>query len=222
MAWASPIRVKPDGDRKITTLLRSSPRSWLRDSRDIMPSVDDGGRSNLRPPSADDDASGLAPITTSHALGVVAQGRFESYFAQQEIPRDATAADAGASPPQARVSGAPIEHSAESARLVLFSSNDFLDDQVLSSIVAASGTQYLGPLELFMNTLDWALQDEQLLEIRSRAHFNRTLPPMERQAQLVLEYFNYGLALLWLLVLGLISWLQLILRRRHYAKGLAL
>jgi ABC-2 type transport system permease protein len=95
-----------------------------------------------------------------------------------------------------------------------------MDDQVLASVVRASGTQYFSPLELFMNTLDWALQDEQLLGIRERAHFNRTLPPMERQAQLGIEYFNYGFALLWLLLLALINWLQLVLRRRRFARGL--
>lgn len=73
-----------------------------------------------------------------------------------------------------------------------------------------------------MNTLDWALQDDQLLEIRSRAHFNRTLPPMERRAQMLIEYFNYGLALLWLLVLALGSWLLSVIHRRRYIKGLSL
>ena len=76
-----------------------------------------------------------------------------------------------------------IERSSESARIVLFASNDFLDDQVLNASVTASGTQYLGPLELFTNTLDWALNDDQRVQIRSRAHFNRSLPPMERKAQ---------------------------------------
>ena len=115
-----------------------------------------------------------------------------------------------------------LKRAPESARIVLYASNDFMADQSLNSIVAASGTQYLGPLELFMNTLDWALQDEQLLESRSRAHFNRTLPPMERRMQLLLEYFNYGLALLLLLLLALASWLHMILRRRHYTRGLSL
>ena len=97
-----------------------------------------------------------------------------------------------------------------------------MDDKILNAQVTATGTQYLGPLELFMNTLDWALQDDQLLEIRSRAHFNRTLPPMERKAQALIEYFNYGLAVLWLLLLAGTHWLRKLLRRRRYAKGLAL
>ena len=220
MAWASPIRVTQGNDRQVTALLRSSQKSWLRKSLDVMPRVDDGGRSNLRPPASGDDV--LAPITTTHKLGVIVQGRFDSYFAHENARPAASAHDAGVETHAGEASTALLEHSTESARIVLFASNDFLDDQVLSSIVSASGTQYLGPLELFMNTLDWALQDDQLLDILSRAHFNRTLPPMERQAQLVLEYLNYGLALLWLVVLALGSWLRLILRRRRYARELAL
>ena len=38
---------------------------------------------------------------------------------------------------------------------------------------------------LLVNTLDWSLQDERLLEIRSRGHFNRTLPSMQREGQAV-------------------------------------
>ena len=116
----------------------------------------------------------------------------------------------------------PVSTAPQSARIVLYSSNDFMDDQILKAAVAATGTQYLGPIELFMNTLDWALQDDQLLEIRSRAHFNRTLPPMQRQAQAIVEYLNYGLAILWIALLGLVHWLRKILRRRRYAGRLKL
>ena len=97
-----------------------------------------------------------------------------------------------------------------------------MDDQILKGQVMASGTQYLGPVELLLNTLDWALQDDELLKIRSRAHFNRTLPPMERQGQAVIEYLNYGLALLWLALLAIIHWLRKLLRRRRYASRLGL
>jgi len=110
----------------------------------------------------------------------------------------------------------------ESARIILYSSNDFMDDQVLNGVVAAAGNQYLGPIELLMNTLDWALQDDQLLKVRSRAHFNRTLPPMERKAQAIIEYLNYGLAVLWVALLGLVHWLRKISRRRRYARELGL
>jgi ABC-2 type transport system permease protein len=61
-----------------------------------------------------------------------------------------------------------------------------------------------------------------LLKIRSRAHYNRTLPPMERQGQAIIEYLNYGFALLWLGLLASVHWLRKKLRRRRYAAGLQL
>jgi ABC-2 type transport system permease protein len=233
MAWASPITVKHAHGRRASVLLKSSADSWLSDRRNVMPSLDAGGGSDFTLPGTDEEAAAApgtvsptapkaAPRTASHKLGVIVKGRFDSFFAGRESPPRLAARDAGLIPDSAaRVTGL-YERSPESARIVLYASNDFMDDRVLNSIVAASGTQYLGPLELFMNTLDWALQDEQLLDIRSRAHFNRTLPPMERKVQLMIEYLNYSFALLWLLLIALVGWLQSMLRRRHFARGLSL
>jgi len=220
MAWASPVAVAPGKGRRAAVLLASSGDSWTSASMDVMPRVDSNGVSNLHPPAAGAGEAETSPRTHSHNLGVALQGRFDSFFAGQDAPVVTAPADT-ATPAATRVPGV-LERSPESARLVVFSSNDFMDDQVLSSIVRASGTQYLSPLELFMNTLDWALQDEQLLGIRSRAHFNRTLPPMERRAQLGIEYFNYALALAWLLLLALVYKLRDFLRRRQFTRGLKL
>jgi ABC-2 type transport system permease protein len=44
--------------------------------------------------------------------------------------------------------------------------------------------------------VDWALEDSALMSIRSRAHFNRTLPPLEQAVQAQIEYGNYAIALL--------------------------
>ena len=105
---------------------------------------------------------------------------------------------------------------------MVFASNDFLDDQILAAVVAASGTQYLGPLELLVNTLDWALQNDKLLQIRSRGHFNRTLPPMPEDGQAILEYANYAMAIILLGLIATIHWLQIRNRRRFYANRLSL
>jgi ABC-2 type transport system permease protein len=210
MAWASPLRVTARNGRRVTTLLKSSTDSWLSDATDIMPSLDEDGLSSFQPGTDADSAAG------AQQLGVALEGRFDSYFVGRDHPLHA----AGAAPGTDITS--LIEHSAESARLVLFASNDFMDDQILSTQVMATGTQYLGPLELFMNTLDWSLRDDQLLDIRSHAHFNRTLPPMERQAQVLIEYFNYGLAILWLVLLALLHQLMKWRQRRRYTRELSL
>jgi ABC-2 type transport system permease protein len=89
-----------------------------------------------------------------------------------------------------------IDRSPESARLIIFGSNSFLADQVLRLIGSAEGVIYNNTTQLVTNIVDWTLEDQTLLSIRSRAHFNRTLPPMEDAEQLVLEVLNYGLAVL--------------------------
>jgi ABC-2 type transport system permease protein len=181
---------------------------------EIMPSLGPDGLSSFRPEKTGKNA------TAEEDLGLIVQGPFNSFFAGKSHPLNNTEQD-----PQMYTGPgitSLVQHSPESARIVLYASNDFMDDQILNAEVTASGTQYLGPLELFMNTLDWALQDDQLLQIRSRAHFNRTLPPMERHAQVLIEYFNYGLAVLWLVLLAGAHRLRKIMRRRRYAKGLAL
>ena len=198
MAWSSPIDITPRSGQQLATLLTSSPKSWLSESMNIMPGA----------ATAADETE-----KRSYKLGVALQGRFESFFSEGPHPL----ADDGP-----RSDGMSLlTRSPESARIVLFSSNDFLDDQVLGGQVMASGTQYLGPVELLLNTLDWALQDDELTQIRSRAHFNRTLPPMERRGQAIIEYLNYGVALLWLMLLLLVHWLRSLLRKRRYAAGLA-
>ncbi|MEH6633919.1 MAG: Gldg family protein [Halioglobus sp.] len=211
MAWASPITIGRDNANRITELLESSALSWRSNGMDVMPSMGPDGLSSFRPQNTSQQAE---------TLGIVVQGRFKSFFTDSAHPLNNIDEDT----PMYSGPGVTslVQHSPESARIVLFASNDFMDDQILNAQVTAAGTQYLGPLELFLNTLDWSLQDDQLLEIRSRAHFNRTLPPMERKAQIIIEYINYALAILWLLLLAGAHGLRKRLRRRKYAKGLAL
>ena len=49
------------------------------------------------------------------------------------------------------------------------------------------------------NAIDWSLSDRDLLSIRGRGHFARTLLPMSKEERMIWEYGNYGLAGLGLL-----------------------
>ena len=97
-----------------------------------------------------------------------------------------------------------IERSPESARLILFASNTFLTDSALDLASTGLRMRYLNSVQLVENAVDWSLEDRDLLSIRGRAHFSRTLPPLNRTAQLFWEYLNYGLALFGLLLVWLI------------------
>lgn len=196
MAWASPIIVEQEKQqsRQVTELLRSSPNAWLSSSTEVMPRIDGGAMSRYVPEGEQ----------KSHLLGVVSAGRFDSYFAgkaspllnQAEVKEGEDAAETAPT-----VSGV-IERSPESARIILFSSNEFLTDQLLQMASAAGGGDYLNSLQLMANAVDWALEDAGLLSIRSRGNFNRTLPTLEHSTQLFWEYLNYGLALLALLIVA--------------------
>ena len=224
VSWASPIAVDEEksAGRTITPLLHSSPDAWLSSSTDVMPRLVNGSVSAFQPQGE----------RGQRLLGVISAGRFDSYFADKPSPlmsEEQTAADEGAATgadaeetaAQLDALPAQISRSPESARIILFSSNDFLRDQVIGMAGSAVGSEYLNTLQLAANSVDWALEDSGLMAIRSRSHFNRTLPPMEHGAQLFWEYLNYVCALLALGLVALIQHLRKRARQRRYRQLLA-
>ncbi|MDX2464584.1 MAG: Gldg family protein [Porticoccus sp.] len=205
MTWSSPISIDPEknSNRTVTELLRSSDKSWLSDNTEIMPEIDDQGMTSFRQEGK----------LGSHLLGVISEGEFTSYFAGKASPLNTE--DANDSPSNV------IEKSPTSAQIILFSSNDFLRDQTLTIANSAVGSEYRGSLELIANTVDWALEDAGLLSIRSRGHFNRTLPPMEHDTQLFWEYLNYGLIIAALIIIALIRRIRQKSRQQRYLTQLA-
>ena len=208
LSWASPLTIDKaaNSEREVIRLLQSSPQAWTSTSMDILPRVTDTGLTSWQPEGPQGE----------QLLGVLVSGRFNSWFAGKaspllpEPPAEPPAADGGEPAPETPAPaeftvGGVIEKSPESARIILFASNDFLTDQILGTMSSMSGGQYMGPLELIANTLDWSLEDGGLLGIRSNAHFNRTLPPMEKDEQLFWEYLNYGLAVLALLIIAFVQ-----------------
>jgi ABC-2 type transport system permease protein len=224
--WAAPITVNAalNKTRKVTTLLRSSPNSWVSNSTDLLPdyrNYPDFGFASAR-------SSG--PQT----LAVMLEGQFDSAFAGKPSPLVATAAPAPTPPaadPKAAAAKDPpgkpgaaakpaaaakppaptsasinsvIQHSPDSSRLILVGSSAMFSDQVLNLLSEAQGTSYTKTAEFAQNAIDWSLEDQGLLSIRGREHFARTLTPQTRGAEQFWEYLNYalalgGLALVWLL-----------------------
>lgn len=197
VAWASPITLDSDKTQnlRVTRLLESSERSWLGDTSGVMPNAEQlqfGYR-----PAGDRQA---------HLLAVALQGKFTSMFSGKDSPLAEQAKKEGESEEEnaAKPVNVVLNHSAESARLVVFASNDMFRDEIVNMLSSVMGGNYFNSLQLVANTADWALEDQGLLSIRARGHFNRTLTPMETSTQEFWEYLNYGLALLGLLVLWLV------------------
>jgi len=226
MTWASPIDASGAAEKglKATTLLQSSEGSWLSESLDIMPRITEQGLSGFQPEGEQG----------SHPLAVMLEGRFESAFAGKRSPlldtpdkegdiadEDKADDDATAEADTLGVVSSVIERSPESARLILFASNTFLADQMLSLIGSAEGVIYSNTPQLMANIADWALEDQSLLSIRSRGHFNRTLPPLAESTEIAVEIANYVLAVLGILVVFLIHRRRLTGLKAKYRSWLA-
>ena len=224
VAWASPVDVvQSETELTVTTLVASSAASWRSTSTDIMPNLGASG-DVVYAPEGDQGSQDLA---------VLLAGRFESFFDESPLIEDAEEdvaedLDSGASDDVATDADAEededtlgtvttvIDKSPESARLIVFGSASFLADQTVRMIGSADGTVYTNSLELMANIVDWAVEDESLLSIRGRGHFNRTLRPMPEEQQRIWEYVNYGLALAGLAVVFGISRQRRAARQRAY------
>jgi ABC-2 type transport system permease protein len=232
MPWVAPIVLDEErnASRRVTPLLRSSPMSWLSDSTDVMPRIDHRGGAAY---------TALGERET-HLLGVLVEGRFDSYFSDRPHPLlangqvrgnarvDDLGGDDVAGPDvietsetdSAGIITSVVTRSPDAARLFVFGSNDFLSDQALGMIGAADGTLYANTLQLVSNVVDWSLEDRQLLAIRGRSHFGRTLPPLTESEQQIWEYGNYGIALLGLGLVFLLHRGRSARRRRRYQSWL--
>ncbi len=219
MPWATPVLVDSEANagRTVTTLLSSSEGSWRSAEANVMPRLDDTGGSPFIP-------SGALSATP---VAVLVEGRFDSFFAGKESPLlqvDTPAVDPDdpeAETPEAEeVVSSVIDKSAESARLFVFSTNSLVADQTLRMMSAADGALYSNTVQLLANTVDWSLEDRSLLSIRSRGHFNRTLPPMEPAVQAQAEYLNYGLAAFGVFLVAMIHRLRKRTREKRYASWL--
>lgn len=207
MAWSSPLVLDKEKNkgRQLTNLFSSSEKSWTSTSLDVMPKMDQGGSHAFKPEGKQE----------SHLLAAVIAGKFSSFFKDQESPllakekaeKDKAKDDADKAEKEegAGVISGVIAKSPESSRLIIFSSNEFVEDTTLQLAGAVGGTDYINPLQLVANAVEWSLEDQGLLSIRSRGHFNRTLPPMTHDSQLFLEYLNYVLALLGIITVAILQ-----------------
>ena len=222
-AWGSPVDIdgQANAGRAVTTLLKSSPAAWRSTSTDVMPNVGENAQTPFAP-------SGDIGVVT---LAGMIEGRFDSFFEDspllaeepEEDPADddqAAGDEDGAAVDDIGAVTSVIGRSPESARLIVIGSSSFIADQTLGMIGAADGTRYANSVQFVANLVDWAVEDQALLTIRGRGHFNRTLPPMDENAQRVWEYANYAVAIFAVLGAFLLHFAWRARRRRRQAAWL--
>ena len=203
MTWASPIELdtKKNNERRVTPLLSSTAQTWRTEDLTIMPRLGQDGK----PPFP------VKGQQQQELIGVIVEGQFSSYFKDKDVPQEKVATneknkdnkDNKDKKEKQESYTSVITHSPETARVILFSSNEFLQDQSVGFLTSAASAAYLNSYQLIANAVDWSLEDRGLLKIRSRGHFNRTLPPMEREVQLLWEYSQYGLVFIVIVLIAI-------------------
>jgi len=213
MAWVSPIELNKNlGQRKVIRLLTSSDKSWEYKSIDVMPRLRLDGKKPF--PSGGEQGSRL--------LGMIMSGEFSSYFKDQPVPEiltgktDMLKKKKTVNKQSAQMIRGSIMKSSDTARIILFSSNEFIQDQTVRLLSSAHGSSYLNAYQLMANTIDWSLEDRGLLSIRSRGHFNKTIPPMERDEQVFWEYLNYILGFAGVVMVMVIRRIMVLRKIRRY------
>jgi ABC-2 type transport system permease protein len=216
--WAAPVSLDAarNGKRRVTTLLHSSAQSWLSQSEDLLPNYD-------RYPEL---GFAVSADRKAQILAVMLEGGFDSAFKDKKSPL-LQAPPAAPTPPATPGQPVPpkppepaqggfdsvLAHSPASSRLILVASNAVFTDQASSLISEVLGSRYTKAAEFAQNVVDWSLEDQGLLAIRSRDQFARTLEPLDRRAEQTIEFLNYAVALG---ALGLV-WLANRQRRRRAA-----
>lgn len=175
--WASPITVDAakGAGLTVTELLKSSKESLLSRDTQLVPDQ----RSN--PPLGFHTEGERG----ARVLAVSLQGRFNSFYKGKSSPL----ADDESRPTSV------IGQSPDSARLVLVASNTFASDLAIELASQGVQTLYTQPLEFLQNTIDWALEDPLLLELRGRTQLARTLESLPEGGQRKWEIVNYAAAL---------------------------
>ncbi len=186
--WTSPVVVTATLAPTFTAtiLLQSSPNAWLRSDSSIQPDF-------TRYP---DQGFGVEGELGVQPLAVSLQGPFSSYFAGKANPlREQTALTATGALSATAPLVTPITQASDSARLIVVGSSEFVDDAMLQLSASLVGEQVLNNIQFVQNTVDWAVEDTDLLGLRSRGVSTRLLETLSTTQQQFWELFTYFLVL---------------------------
>lgn len=213
MTWSSPVRVREGlaAGLAAQTLLTSSDQSWVRLDTSLEPDLQKYPEQGFAPPEEGKRAA--VP------LAVALTGTFASHFADKPSPlfEPGATPDAADLADKADRTGRTLKSSTPDARLAVVGSSEFVGDLVTQIGGQIGGGSYRGNPVFFRNLIDWALEDTDLLQIRSAGAFARTLRPMDDGERTTYETANYIIVLL-----SLAGVLLVTIGRRRMAKPIPL
>ena len=200
--WASPLTVKGGEGIESTTLLKTSPGTWLNTDGNINPDFGKWPDKGFGPSGSED----------RRVVAAALSGAFPSFFADRPSPLF----EGDASADGADATGRTIKQAMPDARLVVFGSSEVVSDLMLN-IASQGGEMHKANLQLLRNAVDWSVEDTDLLQIRTSGAFARTLRPIDDDEASLWELMQYALAALLLFFVGVMP-----RQRRRSIKPLAM
>ena len=183
LQWSSPLTVNEKKGVAYTKLLTSSGRSWVQSGDNIQPDFDRWPRDGFGRDDKNKQGRRLLALT--------AGGVFTSWFKGKRSPLLPKGTNSSKGD-----SAGVIEQSPKNARLVVVGSGNFIRDSVLNISRQTGSDRYLNNLQFIQNVVDWAVADVDLLSIRSRGRYARTLRPVAESDRFIWEGANYGFVVL--------------------------
>ncbi len=191
--WGSALKVNAGEGVESEILLKSSEDSWLYSKSDIQPDYKSHPKMGFEVPKE----------TSSKPLAVTMVGRFESFFKDKASPLYKLKEGEKPEGAKADHTGRNLLQSPPDARLVVIGSEEFVSDLGTRVAMQMGGGLYRGNQMLIHNLVSWALEDTEMLKIRSAGAFARTLD-VASEDRSTYEWGNYIVAILSLFaVLGL-------------------
>ncbi|MEE2755544.1 MAG: Gldg family protein [Myxococcota bacterium] len=171
----------------------SSAESWLRIDTRLDPDFRAFPEKGFGPPP--DAEIGPKPISVSLV------GTFNSHFQNRPSPLSSGSNGVRALDQP----GHTIQTSPADARLIVLGSSEMASDLAAELARQMTGGAFRGNPLFVRNSIDWALQNTDLLSIRSAGAFARTLKSMQPDEKSRWELGNYIVVLLALIVVLLIA-----------------
>ena len=198
--WPSSLSLdeKKKNSGEIVPLLYSSDRSWVSTNTDIQPNFQIYPELGFESPEK----------FSKSILGASLKGPFSSYYENKQSPllKEEINQKSDKKKNQKEVISEfdrVIKTSPDSARLVVIGSGEFVNDTVLNISRNTGRDRYINNLQFIQNLIDWALEDTDLLSIRSRGIYARTLFPLTDMFRNIFEWINYGIIVLSILVMAI-------------------
>ncbi len=136
-------------------------------------------------------------------LGAVIQGTFESYWKGKDVPTREGAEGEEGEP----VTETEIIESSPETRIVVLADANFIQDQFI--------VPQLDNLTMMLNLIDWMVQDERLISIRSREVSSRPIGDISDGVRRTVKYSNMVIPPLLVVIFGLFRWRMRVARRKR-------